>query len=123
MTDEESRKAFEDELHHEYENFDRHIQNGCYVCPDVAEGWKGWQYAVRWMQSQQEWRSMEECFENGVDVMILMNTPPHTIRVIARRYTAGNGRKDWLLQSGAWISDISAIGWLPLPPLPKEGSK
>jgi hypothetical protein len=108
MTDEESGAAFSEWARRHCDGTNRDI---------AAEAWIA---AIDWAQ---EWRPMEEYFEDRVDVLILMNAPPHTVRVIARRYTAKNGRKDWLLQSGAWVSEVSAIGWLPLPPLPKEKPK
>lgn len=70
MTDEESGKAFEAEFSHHVGFFDRDARDHDYLFSEVKFAWHGWQAAIRWMQSQQEWRPMDSALRDGTFLIL-----------------------------------------------------
>lgn len=128
MTDEESGKAFEAEFSHHVGFFDRDARDHDYLFSEVKFAWHGWQAAIRWMQSQQEWRPMDSALRDGT--FLILGGGYWSDDLVRKQRTPHIAR--W--HSGVWLITCAEAGyanclyedptgWLPLPPPPKEGKE
>lgn len=104
MTDEESGAAFSAWARGHCDGTNRDI---------AAEAWIA---AIAWMQSQQEWRSMDSA-PVGRDMILCHNGEDQIVACWDEH--ALDAEHHWCTHDGHY-HDNEFIGWLPLPPLPKE---
>ncbi len=119
MTEDESRKAFEQWASSKrpppaLDESDRD-EEGDYRAWDVQDEWNVWQAAIAWMQSQQAWRPMDSAPKDGTKILLCDG-----YEYCAALWDFGSWWEQSYREGRLDVSLTEWKGWLPLPPMPEE---